>query len=359
MQRRPPPPPLHPIDDLRIGIDEKRVARKDEQQRKTTIDIVHADTPVSLRFRDLERERKQLAESLDGFLDGLMDTPEPLSDALSGPGAPGAPEPPLTRDFVLGPARSIAAQRQELEAKLDAETELIARCDPYYAERAGDAVAGSALLSRTTGAHCLKPELDSMMRVLASLGFITPQEQLTEKGRCAAFINTVDEVLVTELIFARFFGPDVTPARVAATMSALLYEEKEDKSNKTLLEGVDKELALDVDALRKTAKAVGRVSLEARVPNASESSYMAKVRPRICPLIYYWAEGQTFGNITSMDSDIFEGNLVRIVRRLAELLRQLADAARAIGNDELQHKFEQAVEKVKRGIMFTTSLYLA
>ena len=52
------------------------------------------------------------------------------------------------------------------------------------------------------------------------------------------------------------------------------------------------------------------------------------------------------------------GTLIRVIRRLDELLRQLASASFAIGNFELKTKFDAASAKIKRDIVFAASLYL-
>lgn len=57
-------------------------------------------------------------------------------------------------------------------------------------------------------------------------------------------------------------------------------------------------------------------------------------------------------------ADVFEGSIIRCIKRLEELLRQMADAAKAIGNTELEHKFNEATTKIKRDIVFAASLYL-
>jgi len=54
----------------------------------------------------------------------------------------------------------------------------------------------------------------------------------------------------------------------------------------------------------------------------------------------------------------FEGTTIRTLRRLEELLRQLINAAKAIGNHELEAKFEKGSELLKRDIVFCSSLYL-
>lgn len=55
---------------------------------------------------------------------------------------------------------------------------------------------------------------------------------------------------------------------------------------------------------------------------------------------------------------MYEGSLVRLFRRLEELLRQLAQACRVIGNGDLEAKFEAALTKVKKDVVAAQSLYL-
>lgn len=54
----------------------------------------------------------------------------------------------------------------------------------------------------------------------------------------------------------------------------------------------------------------------------------------------------------------YEGSLIRLFRRLEELLRQMAQAAKVMGNEDLTHKFEESLQKVRRDIVAAQSLYL-
>lgn len=47
-------------------------------------------------------------------------------------------------------------------------------------------------------------------------------------------------------------------------------------------------------------------------------------------------------------TDIFEGSIIRSFRRLQELLRQMGGAARAIGNSDLETKFDDAIKLLER-----------
>ena len=59
-----------------------------------------------------------------------------------------------------------------------------------------------------------------------------------------------------------------------------------------------------------------------------------------------------------MGNEIYEGTIIRGFRRLDELLSQMTDCVKIIGNTELKQKFEDAQKSLKRGIIFTASLYL-
>ena len=48
----------------------------------------------------------------------------------------------------------------------------------------------------------------------------------------------------------------------------------------------------------------------------------------------------------------------RCIRRLEELVAQLAGVCKVIGNSELENKFTQASTMMKRDIVFAASLYL-
>ena len=57
-------------------------------------------------------------------------------------------------------------------------------------------------------------------------------------------------------------------------------------------------------------------------------------------------------------TDVYEGSLIRLFRRLEELLRQMAQAAKVMGSDDLEQNFQQSLTKVRRDIVAAQSLYL-
>ncbi len=63
-------------------------------------------------------------------------------------------------------------------------------------------------------------------------------------------------------------------------------------------------------------------------------------------------------NLGSKMTDVYEGSLIRLFRRLEELLRQMAQAGKVMGSDELAGKFEESLTKIRRDIVAAQSLYL-
>lgn len=59
-------------------------------------------------------------------------------------------------------------------------------------------------------------------------------------------------------------------------------------------------------------------------------------------------------------TDVFEGSLIRVFRRLQELIRQMAMAAKVIGSEELEAKFNDSLKVLERqsSVAFAASLYL-
>lgn len=74
-------------------------------------------------------------------------------------------------------------------------------------------------------------------------------------------------------------------------------------------------------------------------------------------VVYQWANGAKFVDICKLSS-AFEGHIIRVIRRLEELLRQLMQASKTIGNSPLEQKFSAAIIAIKRDVVFSSSLYL-
>lgn len=85
--------------------------------------------------------------------------------------------------------------------------------------------------------------------------------------------------------------------------------------------------------------------------------YVNSFRPDIMEMVFAWAKGAKFSEIMKLGA-VFEGSLIRAMKRLEEVLQQLISAASSIGEQELEDKFRQGSALIKRDIVFAASLYL-
>ncbi|KAJ9531850.1 hypothetical protein QJQ45_022038, partial [Haematococcus lacustris] len=85
--------------------------------------------------------------------------------------------------------------------------------------------------------------------------------------------------------------------------------------------------------------------------------YVETFRTDLMEPVAAWVRGVRFMDLTKMTS-IFEGSLVRAVRRLEELMRQMAEALAGVGDTTLSEKFETGAQRLRRDVVFAASLYL-
>jgi len=196
----------------------------------------------------------------------------------------------------------------------------------------------------------LQYELKCMKRVLRRLGYTTADDIIETKGRVACEINAADELVLTELIFAGVFN-ELSVEQTVALLSAFVFQEKVESNSR-----LKPELAGPFRQLTETAKRIATISQESKIPINVEE-YSQKFSPHMMEVTFAWCKGAKFSEICHM-TDVFEGSIIRCMRRLEELLRQLGAAAKAIGNSELENKFADGINRIKRDIVFAASLYL-
>ena len=98
------------------------------------------------------------------------------------------------------------------------------------------------------------------------------------------------------------------------------------------------------------------MSKEAKL-EIDEELYLDSFKCHMMDVVHAWCNGASFAQLCKM-TDIFEGSMIRCFRRLEELLRQMCQAGKNLGNTELENKFAEAIRMIKRDIVFAASLYL-
>lgn len=193
-------------------------------------------------------------------------------------------------------------------------------------------------------------ELKCRKRVLRRMGFCSTSDVIEIKGRVACEISSADELLVTEMVFNGVFN-NLNVHQTLALLSCFVFEEKSGDMPK-----LTEELSGPLFIMQETAKRIAKISKEAKLEIDPEQ-YVDSFKPHLMDVVCSWSKGCTFDDICKM-TDVFEGSIIRCMRRLEELLRQMCQAAKAIGNSEMENKFAEGIRLIKRDIVFAASLYL-
>ncbi|EEY56196.1 uncharacterized protein PITG_08995 [Phytophthora infestans T30-4] len=198
----------------------------------------------------------------------------------------------------------------------------------------------------------LRDDLRRRRRVLRRLEFVDKEGVIQRKGRTACEVSTTDELLVTEMIFNGQFN-DLSVNDAVALLSCLINTEKKKESDKP---PQAESLEVPVRQLRETAQRIAKVMQDAKM-TIDVDEYAGAFNTNLVDVVIAWCQGAKFSQICKM-SDAFEGTIIRCLRRLEELLRQVTLAAHSIGDVELEKKFDEGGKKLKRDIVFAASLYL-
>nr|AJA32487.1 helicase SKI2W [Nosema pernyi] len=167
---------------------------------------------------------------------------------------------------------------------------------------------------------------------------------ITLKGRVAAEIRTVNEVLATEMIFDNEFK-DFSVAAIMALFSSMINEDEfEDFSYcDELVKGV-KRMQYHADKLTKDIE-------ELFIPPFKPLNFT------LIQAVYDWCNGALLQKIVN-DYKVSEGTFVRLILRLDECCREMILASVLIEDNELEKKFAEGSNLLKREIVFLPSLYL-
>lgn len=193
-------------------------------------------------------------------------------------------------------------------------------------------------------------ELRNMKRVLRRLGYCSANDVIDIKGRVACEITSGDELLLTEMLFNGAFA-NLSSHQINSLLSCFVFDEKTEQPAK-----LTEELQQPLKIMQDLAKRIAIVSKEANL-DLDEQEYIEKFRPSLMDVVFAWSRGASFAEVCKQ-SDAYEGSIIRCMRRLEELLRQMCQASRVIGNTELENKFSEAISFIKRDIVFAGSLYI-
>ncbi|KAL0239189.1 hypothetical protein PCE1_004880 [Barthelona sp. PCE] len=250
--------------------------------------------------------------------------------------------------------RATAFQRMLTSTKLDLQAEedqrLFAVFRRYEFLKRHAKMLDSQIKSNTSAS--LQEELTQRLRILKKMSYIDSNECITLKGRIAADISTADSLVLTELLFSGFFS-GFTALQLTGLLSTFVFDSR-------MRNEVDppEDLKEGMEQMNATLKHVGETCVQAGLELDLEE-YLKSLQPHMMVPVMTYASGSTFAEaMESQEGLSFEGDLVRVLRRLEELLRQMALVADYLNTPKIQEAFADARVMIKRGIPFAASLYI-
>ena len=132
-------------------------------------------------------------------------------------------------------------------------------------------------------------ELKCRKRVLRRFGFINEADVVQLKARVACEISTGDELLLSELLFNRFFN-ELSPELCAAVLSCFIFEEKAEAP------ALKEELAKPFREIQALARIVAQKSQESKLA-INEDEYVQGFKYQLMEVVYAWAHGKSFAEI--------------------------------------------------------------
>ncbi|POS85673.1 antiviral helicase [Erysiphe pulchra] len=199
----------------------------------------------------------------------------------------------------------------------------------------------------------LLPDYEQRIQVLKDLDFIDESSRVQLKGKVACEIHSADELVLTELILDNVLAA-YEPAEIVAVLSAFVFQEKTQ-----MQPNISANLEKGKRTIIEIAEKVNECQIYHQVILSSDDSseVFPKSRFGLMEVVYEWARGMSFKNITNL-TDVLEGTIVRVITRLDETCREVKNAARIIGDPELYTKMQTCQEMIKRDITAVASLYL-
>ena len=188
-----------------------------------------------------------------------------------------------------------------------------------------------------------------VVEVLEQFGAVSNGRTLEPKGRLIAGLRHDNELLVAEAVSRRVFD-DTTLAEAAAVCSALMEESRsgEPMIARAFLKKHGK-LRRKVDHLIAIADTVFQAQ------RARHLGMPISVQPGFMPSVYRWASGEDdWLAIVESAFGGHEGDLIRAMRRLIDLLRQLADSPEV--QPVTARLLAHAARTIDRGIVLESAL---
>lgn len=195
--------------------------------------------------------------------------------------------------------------------------------------------------------------VETWMKILQTTEFLDEQMTLTKKGVLATEFNEGHGLLCAEM-FTRGIHNNLTAQELVATLACFMEEKETDATpslNQLKTSPAVRETLLKIDDIVCELR-----SVEDKERCYSPESYWALTTTWIEP-IWRWLEGESASQICT-DYGLFEGNFVRAVLRMANVVDEWTAVATFLEDVTLLEKLQGVRQILVREFLIPDSLYL-
>lgn len=202
-------------------------------------------------------------------------------------------------------------------------------------------------------------QFDRICGILRQLGYLEPcaagngdDYLLTEAGQLLRRLYSEQDIVLAQAIREGVFD-GLTPSQLASVMSALVYEARRGGGGEPRYYpgGPGGAVATAADGLRRV---FGRLDVMCEDAGLDE---LRRLDFGIADIVHGWAEGEPLSRVLH-GTDLTGGDFVRNVKRLADVLQQVAAAEPYLGGGHagLAEAARQAADRVNRGVVAYTGV---
>lgn len=230
---------------------------------------------------------------------------------------------------------------------------------PNFAERFHEVFEMKYLQDRKAKLeHLLSHEALSLFReykdrimLLRERNYIDDNDRVMLKGNVACGMS-MNELVTTELVLENVLS-GLTPAEVAALLSATVFQGKTREDQNAIIGSLPDTLQNGIFRLIQIHDDILKSERTFHIMSLANDQIL---NFGLVHVVYHWASGLPFAEIMQL-TDIQEGIIVRCIQQLNDIISDVKDGAKLMGDSALEQKMVDSSTAIKRDIVFAESLY--
>ncbi len=197
--------------------------------------------------------------------------------------------------------------------------------------------------------------IENIMEILKHNDYIMNMDDkviLTKKGIIASQINECNSIIFTEMINSNILD-DLNELDIACILSIFLEEKNDDETFKSDLVYTS-HLSSKINEIEQIISKF--ISFENKYQQHSNNNYW-KISVACLDATYLWTTGHSMTQIKNEGLIGYEGNFIRNITKLYNIVNDVMDVCNKIGKIELLPKLEKIPTLIIRDIINLSSLY--